>query len=97
MKYFLMVLILQGIIFSYATAFALPPAVSENVPVLQNATPAQCPSSFRGRVGAEDVEVISRFGGDTGTSGAGVRTCTGCAIDPSSQACVCKTCYDYFN
>ena len=95
MKFFFMILILQGILIS--SAFADPPMITKNVPVLQNATPEQCPYEWDGRSGPADITVNSGMGQESGTTAPGVRSCTGCAIDPNSNACVCRTCYQYFD
>lgn len=74
----------------------IPPTVSRNVHVIQNARPSQCPSSWNGSASPEIVQDLSGYGNNTGIA-QGVLSCTGCAIDASSNDCVCSKCYSYFN
>jgi len=78
-------------------AFAQEPVVSQNVTVLQNTTAAQCPSSWRGTGAPVDVTADTGVGVVNSDSDASVRSCTNCSFDTSSNSCICKTCYDYFN
>lgn len=79
------------------TGFYQPPVVSHDVHVMQNATPSQC-TNYKGHADpVDDAETFTRFGEDTSITGPGIRTCRGCQVDPQSQDCVCKTCYDYYN
>lgn len=81
----------------FINAYAQSTIVSHDVHVLQNATQSQCMNYRGGYAGEADVEAFTSYGGFTGTSGAGVQTCSDCAIDPNSNDCVCRTCYSYFN
>lgn len=74
----------------------IPPSVSQNVHVIKNATPQQCTPSWNGRAAPETVVDESGYGDNTGMA-QGVLSCTGCAIDSSSNDCVCAKCYSYFN
>lgn len=73
------------------------PIIRYNVPILQNASPSQCQAARRGQAAPEEVNAYTGAGGYSGSSGPGVRSCTGCTVDPSSQNCICRTCYYYFN
>lgn len=79
----------------YQSAMADPPDISYNVVVVQNASSSQCPTSWHGNADTDSAIDISRFGSDT-VQGAGVESCTGCAIN-SNGDCSCHTCYSYFN
>jgi hypothetical protein len=78
------------------SVFALPPTIYNNQTIMQNATPAQCQAAARGIVSPEGVVTDSMYGADTGMTGAGVQTCTGCAVD-ANKNCTCSACYDYYN
>lgn len=73
------------------------PMIQNNVHVLQNATPSTCQAAASGRAGPADMVGYSGGGEFSGTTGPGVRSCTGCAVDNNSGDCVCKICYYYFN
>ena len=100
MKYFLTLFTFYCLLLGYNTTFAediSPPIINNDMHVLFNIHPSQCPSSWNGRVDPETMTIISGYGMDTGVSTVGVQSCIGCAFDSSSHDCVCKTCYSYFN
>lgn len=73
------------------------PVISHNVPVMQNSSPSQCPTSWRGAVSPEAVTDLSDYGIDTGVEMVGVQSCSSCAFDQTSGNCICGTCYGYYN
>lgn len=79
------------------SAYAVPPVVSQNVVVIRNATPAMCPSSWRGNAGEGVTETTSGEGESNADAAPGILSCTGCAFNASDKTCVCATCYDYFD
>lgn len=88
--------ILGTVLLTSQAVLADPPDITYDVPVVANATPAQCTSSWRGDASPASGIDISRFGSDS-VEGPGVVSCTGCAIDNSSGDCVCHTCYSYYD
>ena len=100
MKCLFILLILQGLlILAIQSAFAnyVEPDVERNVHILQNATPTACQAASNGSSGPQDVTSDTRYGAYNGTTGAGIRSCSDCAVDPTSGDCVCRICYYYFN
>jgi hypothetical protein len=81
-------------VFIFASAWASEPLISKNVHVVQNATSAQCPATWRG-TGNPDIAERNTALGQADVVGSDVRSCTGCAIDKKSGDCVCSKCYDY--
>lgn len=77
--------------------FASEPIISNNVTVVKNATPAQCPASWEGSVAPDQMQVESGAGTSTMLTSPIIRSCEGCAIEPSSGDCVCKKCYDHYD
>lgn len=99
MRSFFTLLILQALLFATGTLFAediSPPSITQNVHVLTNTTPANCPSSWNGSIAPDETTGVSGYGIESGTA-VGVQSCTGCAFDNNSRDCVCKTCYGYYN
>lgn len=80
----------------YAVEYS-PPSITNNVHVITNTTPQQCPVSWKGSAAPETMTVATGQGLDTGVDTIGVQSCTGCAFDSSTRDCVCRTCYQYFN
>jgi hypothetical protein len=80
-----------------SSVFAVPPIISNNVPVLQNTTPAQCPSDWEGPGGAGITETVSGQGQSNDIASPGVLSCSGCVFDPKTKNCTCSICYDYFD
>jgi hypothetical protein len=96
MKHIFTLLISAFLILFCTSIFASPePVISHNVPVVMNAQPSQCPSSYESDAAPEDVQTYSSFGDVNTLSGPGVRSCSNCAID-SNHNCVCQTCYDNY-
>ncbi len=89
-------LLLIAILASPLSQAADQPMISKNVHVMKNATAAQCTSSYRGTANP-DVTQYNTALGQTDAVGAAVRSCSGCAIDPASHDCVCRTCFAYSN
>lgn len=83
-----------------STAFAedvAPPAISKNVHIMRNTTPAQCPASWEGQASTEMFAEASGMGLNTGIPLVGVQSCSHCAYDSKTSDCICATCYGYFN
>ena len=89
------VLIVCHLILFISFSAVAEPIITRDVPVLEHVDPSQCPSSWRNEAGPADVTHphLSQYD----TSGPGVRSCTDCYYQSSTQNCVCKTCYSYFN
>lgn len=97
MKICLRLFVLVSLLASSLYAQTMP-VVHQNMQVIQNGDPTRCESSWNSEAEQEDV---IRYGADQADnlSGPVIRSCTGCTmtqIGPESRACVCKTCYDYF-
>lgn len=67
-----------------------------NMHVFSHATPESCTATWSGSGGELAVDVLSGYGMNN-SEAPGVMSCNGCAIDSSSQDCVCKVCYEYYN
>jgi hypothetical protein len=80
-----------------AFAIAVEPVINKNVHVMQNTTPAQCPSSWRGSAASSDITTQSGLGTSNYQMASGVTSCVGCAFDSASRDCVCQTCYNNYN
>lgn len=90
-------LVLFAMITFSAFAYAQDPIISNNVVVQQNTTASQCPSSWTGTGQPTNAYSDTRFGVQSGTTGATVQSCTGCSFDPRAKTCTCRVCYSYFN
>lgn len=73
------------------------PIISNNVHVMQNTTSSQCPSSWKGRVYPDAMQVLTGAGEEYTQTGPIVRACSQCSFDNQSRDCVCATCYDYYD
>jgi hypothetical protein len=82
---------------SLALAQAIEPVVTKNVHVMQNVTPTQCPTSWRGDASASTILNETGRGTSNYEVATGIRSCDGCAYDRVSKDCVCATCYDNYN
>jgi hypothetical protein len=94
MKYFLIFYLL----FSASLLYAQNPIVRHNMQVIQGGNPSRCNSSWNGRGGQENV-VRYGFAQGRDTTGPTIRSCVGCVmirVKNQGSACVCRTCYDYF-
>jgi hypothetical protein len=80
-----------------AAVQVVEPVINKNVHVMQNVTPAQCPTSWRGNASATDITNETGRGTSNYQVATGIQSCSGCAFDQASRDCVCATCYDDYN
>ena len=76
--------------------FADSTTVQNNVIILHDATAATCKAAANGQSGPSDDTSYSGAGEFTGTTGPGIRSCSGCAVNAAND-CVCSSCSYYFN
>lgn len=76
-------------------ADAVEPVIQQNVTVLKNATPDQCPASYKSSGGVDQQTNMDGAGMQTEITSPGVTSCSDCSI--VNGDCVCKTCYTNFD